>query len=362
MAYAATATHELAQGVAAPREFSASLRLQQGGSARATWLLTESPGGTMISVGADSACDWQIRAAFVPARAFSILVLNGRAFVRSGPEPGLLIDGKPVDDSWNPLPGQARIDIGLARFEVRTGYVESTAEEPVLELLRPRVRPTPSDDVQVGAWSQPVAVAQSAALKQTAVVHRQSGELRTPSALRTPGKRRRRILDTQDYGAGRGEHSRVQNVVSAPAQESQRVRTHQAWAEEAPARELQKPAPQAEEPSVAVPRVRAAQPRMEVPRVSAPLTPEPQLVTPAAPVAKALRGSTIELRSDDLDYVGTLPMQRGAVAAEYACSPSLLGSDEMTLVTAGMPLWRYFSMGAFFASAYGAWLYLLDRL
>lgn len=125
MEYAAKAT--LNEADAQPRgdsTFSAFLRLRQGASARASWVLEETPGGTMVSVGADLACDWQLRAAFVPARAFSILVVGGRTFMRSGPEPGVLLNGKPLDEGWVQVPDGARIDVGLARIEVTMGYSE----------------------------------------------------------------------------------------------------------------------------------------------------------------------------------------------------------------------------------------------
>jgi len=97
---------------------AALLRLRQGGSTRATWILEESSGGTMITVGADPSCDWQIRAAFVPARAFSVLLLNGTTFVRPGQELGVLLNGRTLDQGWTPLEEGARIDVGLARLEV----------------------------------------------------------------------------------------------------------------------------------------------------------------------------------------------------------------------------------------------------
>jgi hypothetical protein len=131
MEYAAAATMEETRGRAEPRSagtFSAYLRLRQGASARATWVLEESVGGSMISVGADEACDWQLRAAFVPARAFSLLVVGGRTFVRSGPEPGVLLNGKAIDDGWIQVPNGGRIDVGLARLEVTMGYGDTSAE------------------------------------------------------------------------------------------------------------------------------------------------------------------------------------------------------------------------------------------
>jgi hypothetical protein len=125
MEHAAKATQNEADATArGDSTFSAFLRLRQGASARASWVLEETPGGTMISVGADLACDWQLRAAFVPARAFSILVVGGRTFMRSGPEPGVLLNGKSLEDGWVEVPDRARIDVGLARLEVTMGYSE----------------------------------------------------------------------------------------------------------------------------------------------------------------------------------------------------------------------------------------------
>ena len=131
MEYAAAATMEETRGRAEPRAagtFSAYLRLRQGASARATWILEESVGGSMISVGSDQACDWQLRAAFVPARAFSLLVVGGRTFVRSGPEPGVLLNGKAIEEGWIQVPNGGRIDVGLARLEVTMGYGDTSAE------------------------------------------------------------------------------------------------------------------------------------------------------------------------------------------------------------------------------------------
>lgn len=88
----------------------------------------------MISVGTDPTCDWQIRAAFVPPRAFSILLVAGNLFVRSGPEHGVLLNGKAVEDGWTPVPHHARIDVGLARLEVALGYGDTPVE--LIEPLR----------------------------------------------------------------------------------------------------------------------------------------------------------------------------------------------------------------------------------
>jgi predicted component of type VI protein secretion system len=114
----------------------ASLRLCQGSSARASWVLDEVPGGTMISVGTDAQCDWQVRAAFVPARAFSLLLAGGHVFLRSGSEPGVLLNGKAVDEGWNPVPNGARIDVGLARIEVTLeGQAKHEDAPAILEVV-----------------------------------------------------------------------------------------------------------------------------------------------------------------------------------------------------------------------------------
>jgi predicted component of type VI protein secretion system len=133
---------------------TASLRLRQGSSTHASCVLEEMPGGTMISVGTDSACDWQIRAAFVPPRAFSLLLAGGHVFLRSGAEPGVLINGKPVCEGWNPVSNGARIDVGLARLEVTLDGQSEPAilvdapesEELGARVTRPYVAPAPREN------------------------------------------------------------------------------------------------------------------------------------------------------------------------------------------------------------------------
>lgn len=95
-----------------------SARLRQGSSTRSSWILEDAPGGTTITVGADAACDWQVRAAFVPPCAFSLRLLEGILMVRAAYEPGVLLNGRPVGVAWTPVPSGARLDVGLARIEV----------------------------------------------------------------------------------------------------------------------------------------------------------------------------------------------------------------------------------------------------
>ncbi len=151
MEQAATVTtiDELGNEVGVPG-FAALLRLRQGSSERASWLLDEVLGGTMITVGSDPVCDWQIRAAFVPGRAFSILVVGGRAFVRSGPELGVLLNGRAIDDGWTPLPHEARVDVGLARVEVIVGYDGNWADQT--GAYRPVDPPRAPSGAARGGW------------------------------------------------------------------------------------------------------------------------------------------------------------------------------------------------------------------
>lgn len=297
MAHAATVTSNNLGAADTQREFSAFLRLRQGGAARATWLLTEAPGGTMISVGADSACDWQIRAAFVPARAFSVLVVGGRAFVRSGPEPGLLVNGKPVDDGWVELAQNARIDIGLARLEVISGYgdlMNEQAAEPRRQ--EPHVRAVPAQH----PYERPAPVAQAAVLQ-------------TPQRTAARAASSRGPKQTQEYRFSPAEVARHVQVVRDAQQHDSGERP--------------------------VMRTR-----------------------PVAAQSPKVNNSTIELRLEDLDYAGTLPMPEGVHDREYTISPSLLENDQVTRVTAGSRNWRFLMAGVLFSGAYGAWLYLLDRI
>ena len=109
---------------------SANVRLRQGSSARATWILQEAPGGTTITVGADSTCDWQIRAAFVPPQAFALRLLDGEVRVQAGRDQSVLLNGKLLGEGWVAVPSGARIDVGLARVEVTTGYASGSFAPP----------------------------------------------------------------------------------------------------------------------------------------------------------------------------------------------------------------------------------------
>jgi hypothetical protein len=100
--------------------------LRRGSAAQSTWFLEDVSGGTTISVGADPACDWQVRAACVSAHAISMLLLSGTLFVRSTCQGDVLLDGAPLGDAWVVVPDFACIDIGLAQLEVTRRPVESS--------------------------------------------------------------------------------------------------------------------------------------------------------------------------------------------------------------------------------------------
>jgi predicted component of type VI protein secretion system len=120
---------------AASVAITACLHLQRGSSSQATMFLEDVPGGTSITVGADPDCDWQIRAACVPAHALSVLLLSGNLFVRSTCEGDVLLDGRPLGDNWVAVQSGARLDIGLAQLVVALGAAHSAFEGPTLGTL-----------------------------------------------------------------------------------------------------------------------------------------------------------------------------------------------------------------------------------
>lgn len=116
----------------------ACVRLRQGSSARASWNLEECAGGTTITVGSGPTCDWQIRAAFVPPHALSVLFVNGRVYVRPGPEHGVLLNGHGLgDDGWAPVEEGDRLDVGLARLEIGAAAAPATTGNWLKDDARP---------------------------------------------------------------------------------------------------------------------------------------------------------------------------------------------------------------------------------
>jgi hypothetical protein len=282
------------------RTFSAYLRLRQGASARATWVLEESPGGTMISVGADLVCDWQLRAAFVPARAFSMLVIGGRTFIRSGPEPGVLLNGKALDEGWVPVPDGARIDVGLAQLEVTMGYSDwAPSIDQAFDLRSPFNPATPAGNAADADHGRRQAVHELHNRKPQAGMHSsaQAHEARAQDS---------RMHETRGYGhetrgygtdaRGRQPASRARNATMELSLDDLDYMGTQAV------------------PST---RQHAVSGEFEV------------------------GGATRAADNDDDD------------------APSLLGSTRARDKT---KLWRYAVAGVFTAGAYGCWVYLLDYL
>jgi len=112
-------------GPTASRQPTACLRLSRGASVQATWLLEDVPGGTTIRIGADSTCDWQIRAACVPDHALTAMLIGGTLFMKSSQDGGVLLDGRQLAQQWTEVASGSRLDIGLSRIEIALGEASS---------------------------------------------------------------------------------------------------------------------------------------------------------------------------------------------------------------------------------------------
>jgi hypothetical protein len=112
----------------------ATIRLVRGASLQAAnWVLQAGPGGTSLTIGADPSCEWQIRAAGVPARAFCVLLTEFGLYVRSACQSGVRLNGQPLAADWQLVSSEARIDIGMASLELGPG--ENTALQPLDDAL-----------------------------------------------------------------------------------------------------------------------------------------------------------------------------------------------------------------------------------
>lgn len=111
-----------------PKQTTACIRLKQGSSARATYLLEDTAGGTTITVGADPGCDWQIRAAGVANFALDLLLLGGNMFAKCPLDSTVLVDGRQLGSNWVEVTSGARIHIGLAQLELTMGEKASAFE------------------------------------------------------------------------------------------------------------------------------------------------------------------------------------------------------------------------------------------
>lgn len=138
------------------------IRLTQGSSDDSVWVLEEGAGGTFLTIGSDPECEWQIRAAGMPAHALSVLLVGGLVYVRSGPQRGVRLDARLLSEDWTQVERDARIDVGLAQLEIKLGKdkllpslrdVHAAAQAEArgphvyaasLELERSGTRPTPA--------------------------------------------------------------------------------------------------------------------------------------------------------------------------------------------------------------------------
>jgi len=79
-------------------------------------------------VGADSTCDWQIRAACVPDHALTVMLIGGTLFMKSSQDGGVLLDGRQLPQQWTEISSGSRLDIGLSRIEIALGEAASAFE------------------------------------------------------------------------------------------------------------------------------------------------------------------------------------------------------------------------------------------
>jgi hypothetical protein len=120
------------------------IRLVRGSTRQAaSWILQAGPGGTALTIGSGLRCEWRIRAAGVPAHALSLMLTEHGLYACAAGEGIVRIDGRPLSNEWSPVPGGARIDVGMA------GLVVSNAEALELEPIDPEqsgVRLTPAPE------------------------------------------------------------------------------------------------------------------------------------------------------------------------------------------------------------------------
>lgn len=129
------------QRVDAKQPHAACIRLIQGASDDAVWVLESGVGGTFLTIGADPECEWQIRAAGVPAHAVSVLLVGGTVHVRSGPQRCARMNGTLLSEQWTPVERDARLDIGMASLEIK---LDKDALVPSLREVATPPRHTPA--------------------------------------------------------------------------------------------------------------------------------------------------------------------------------------------------------------------------
>ncbi len=146
------------------------IHLKQGSSDDSVWVLEEGVGGTFLTIGSDPECEWQIRAAGMPAHALSVLLVGGLVYVRSGPQRGVRLDGQLLSEDWKQVEQDARIDVGLAQLEIKLGK----------NALLPSLR-----DVHAAASAQPQA-SRPAAFSPRAELYASPHDLERSGMRRAP--------------------------------------------------------------------------------------------------------------------------------------------------------------------------------
>jgi hypothetical protein len=76
------------------------------------------PGAKPLVIGSDPSCDWPIRAAGVPGQALYLLIDERGAYVHSGLEGKVRMNGRRLGGAWRRVRSGARFDIGLAQLEI----------------------------------------------------------------------------------------------------------------------------------------------------------------------------------------------------------------------------------------------------
>lgn len=147
------------------------IHLKQGSSDDSVWVLEEGVGGTFLTIGSDPECEWQIRAAGMPAHALSVLLVGGLVYVRSGPQRGVRLDGQLLSEDWKQVERDARIDVGLAQLEIKLGK----------NALLPSLR-----DVHAAARAQAQVPRQHGTSRARAERHASPHDLERSGMRRTP--------------------------------------------------------------------------------------------------------------------------------------------------------------------------------
>lgn len=115
------------------------LRLVRGSSREPDRLLADRTFQTVLSVGSDVSCDWQIVAEDVPALALWMRASPGGLLVRAAPACPVSIDGQLLGSLWTPAASGSRISVGGAAFEVGLSGRSRRAQRERLQRVCERV-------------------------------------------------------------------------------------------------------------------------------------------------------------------------------------------------------------------------------